>query len=122
MDEILFPPDKRHQPVVQKQDGENDVLDLGTLGADGHGIRVFSLYIFSPVKPTVSTIVASPEAAESGPTAFHLKNYLKRPFTKKNQKDSRQLRTDFDVNKKAGQVKIGKNMYVLVRKPDCVGD
>ena len=50
MDEILFPPDKRHQPVVQKQDGENDVLDLGTLGAEGHGIRVFSLYIFSPVK------------------------------------------------------------------------
>ena len=42
MDEILFPPDKRHQPVVQKQDGENYVLDLGTLGAEGHGIRVFS--------------------------------------------------------------------------------
>ena len=42
MDEILFPPDKCHQPVVQKQDGENDVLDLGTLGAEGHGIRVFS--------------------------------------------------------------------------------
>ena len=42
MDKILFPPDKRHQPVVQKQDGENDVLDLGTLGAEGHGIRVFS--------------------------------------------------------------------------------
>ena len=69
MDEILFPPDKRHQPVVQKQDGENDVLDLGTLGAEGHGIRVFSPTHISPVKTNgfVSTTVASLEVVESAP-------------------------------------------------------
>ena len=40
MNKVLFPPDQSHQPVFHHQDGENDVFDFGTLGADGVGHAV----------------------------------------------------------------------------------